>query len=133
MRCRAAMPLFLAATAGGCTPLPSISGENARMDAALVQVAEQVRRCYRPPRAGSLGREIVTRVRVRLTADGQLANLPFVVFQGGVTPANRPYADQMAQAAIAAVLRCTPMRQPESAVRYGWSEFELTFSPTLFG
>ena len=131
MRSRPAMLLFLAATAGGCTTLPSTSAENARMDAALAQVADQVRRCYRAPRSSSLGREIVTRVRVRLAADGQLANLPFVVFQGGVTPANQPYADQMAQAAIAAVLRCAPLRLPESAFRYGWSEFELTFSPTL--
>ena len=69
-----------------------------------------------------------------MTPDGQVATLPIVVFQGGVTPANQSYADRMAEAAIEAVMRCAPIRLPESAYRDGgWIEFELTFSPVAVG
>ena len=103
------------------------------MDAALVQVGMQVRRCYRFPRVSSQARQISTRVRVRVTSDGQVANLPTVVFQSGVTPANQAYAARVAEAAIEAVMRCTPIRLPESAYRDGSVEFELTFSPVAVG
>ena len=127
------MLLLLAATGGGCAPMPQVAADNSQMDAALVQVGVQVRRCYRFPRVSSQGRQIVTRVRIRVTSDGQVATLPIVVFQGGVTPANQAYAARMAEAAIEAVMRCAPIRLPESAYRNGWVEFELTFSPVAVG
>jgi hypothetical protein len=68
-----------------------------------------------------------------VTSDGQVATLPIVVFQGGVTPANQAYADRMGEAAIEAVMRCAPLRLPESAYNNGWVEFELTFSPVAVG
>ena len=122
--------LLLAALAGGCGALPAARpARHVQVDQALRSAAEQVRRCYRAPRVSSAGRQIVTSLRVRLTSDGQLAGLPVLVRQSGVTPANQPYAGTMAQAAIAAVMRCAPLRLPPNLHARGWSVFDLTFSP----
>jgi hypothetical protein len=135
MTCRAASLLFAALLVGGCAPMPH--GANPRagvaqrmmVENALSRAASQVRGCYRAPRVSFRGRQIVTRLRVRFTPEGELADLPRVMFQDGVTPENQSYAPRMAQAAIEAVLRCTPLRLPPALYRNGWSVFELTFSP----
>ena len=102
-------------------------------DAALASAASQVSRCYRSPRIPRDGRQIVTRLRVRLTSDGQIAGLPAVVEQVGITPAGRAYAGRMAQAAIEAVLRCAPLRFPAAFLEPSGVEFDLTFSPLARG
>jgi hypothetical protein len=91
--------------------------------------AIQVRRCYRSPRIATSGRQIVTRVRVRFSGDGQLAQLPIVVAQEGVTAANRAYAGRMAEAAIGAVMRCAPLNLPAGIPQTRSLSFDLTFSP----
>lgn len=120
--------LLLAALLGGCGPLPAPRPSHSEVDAALRSAALQVRRCYRLPRVSSGGRYIVTRVRVRLTPEGELAGLPSVLMQQGVTPANQPYAEPMAQAAVEAVMRCAPLRLPPRLYLHGWRDFDLTFS-----
>ena len=125
-----AMPLlFLAVLAGGCAPLPTPASRRAQVEQVLQSAALQVRRCYRTPRVSFGGRQIVTRLRIRLTPEGGLAGLPTVLVQDGVTPANRPYAAPMAQAAVEAVMRCAPLRLPPALYLGGWSDFDLTFSP----
>ena len=129
MTFRLAAPLLLAALVGGCAPIPQRPSHRALVDEALARAATQVRGCYRSPRVSFRGRQIVTRLRVRFTPEGQLAGLPIVMYQDGVTPENRLYADRMAQAAIEAVMRCTPLRLPPALYQDGWAAFELTFSP----
>jgi hypothetical protein len=102
-------------------------------ETALAEAARQVQRCYRSPRVASDGRQIVTRLHVRLNAEGHIAGLPKVVLQDGVTPANQAFARRMAEAAIAAVVRCAPIRLPGSFHREGLTEFDLTFSPLARG
>lgn len=123
------LPLLLAA--GACAPVPVASSAHPRvdMDRTLATAASQVQRCYRSPRVSFEGRQIVTRLRVRFSGDGQLAQLPVVIGQTGVTPGNEPYADRMAEAAIAAVLRCAPLRLPEGFPPSRFLAFDLTFSP----
>ncbi|MGQ0588798.1 MAG: hypothetical protein ACT4N8_04600 [Sphingosinicella sp.] len=99
------------------------------MRAALDSAASQVRRCYRAPRVSTAGRQIVTRVRVRVTPDGTLGGIPMVVFQEGIGPGNQAYADRMARAAIQSVLSCAPLRLPEDVYRGATVVLELTFSP----
>src|SRR5688500_8038993 len=111
MNSRAAPFLLLAALAGGCATAPD-PARRAEVAQALDSAARQVRRCYRAPRASLHGRQIITRLRVRLTPEGELAGLPTLFEQSGVTSANRDYAGPMAEAAIAAVLRCAPLRLP---------------------
>lgn len=121
--------LVLIAATAGCTAMPDGRWGQADYEAALAEVAAQVRRCYRAPRGASRARQIVTRLRVRYAADGQLAALPSVVWQAGVTPDNQAFAARMAEAAIGAVLRCSPLALPPPLVRGGPGEFDLTFSP----
>ena len=113
-------------------PLPDIPA--AQLDAgeverAVAAAAKQVRRCYRAPRIGSLGRSIVTRLRVRYAADGSLIGLPLLVSQSGITPANQIFAPHMARAATEAVIRCSPITLPSKLHDGGWSEIDLTFGP----
>jgi hypothetical protein len=96
---------------------------------AIAIAAERVQRCYRAPRVPFEAKQIVTRVRVRFNADGQPIGLPVLVSQESVTPSARPWANAVAQAAIAAVLRCAPLRLPVEVHRGGWDTFDLTFSP----
>ena len=121
--------LLLAVLAGGCAVLPAAPGRNLEVEQALQNAARQVHSCYRAPRVSSAGRQIVTRLRVRLTPDGELSGLPILLGQSGVTPSNRTSAGPMAEAAIAAVLRCAPLRLPPDLYARGWSAFDLTFSP----
>lgn len=97
--------------------------------AASSAVAEQVRRCYRAPRVPSSGRNIVTRLFARYTADGMLVGLPLLVSQQGLTSESRPYASRMAEAAKLAVMRCSRVRLPEELGKRRGSDFLLTFSP----
>ena len=128
MASRVAPLLLVAALAGGCAALPG-PPRQVQVEQALRSAAQQVRRCYRSPRVPSAGRQIVTRLRVRLTPEGELAGLPILVRQSGVTPSNRNYAEPMAEAAIAAVMRCAPLRLPPDLYARVWSVFHLTFSP----
>lgn len=97
--------------------------------ATLDMAARQVRRCYRSPRVSSAGRQIVTRLRVRVAPDGTLGDIPWVISQSGVGPQNQAYAERMAQAAIQSVLQCAPLSLPADAYRGAVLEIELTFSP----
>jgi hypothetical protein len=110
----------------------------ARVDPLLVRkvtadAAAQVKRCYRAPKVLGEGKRIATRLHVRYAADGSLLGLPTVIAQMGVTPSNQLFADEMAEAAIQSVVRCSPLRLPPELYQLGWNSFELTFSPALRG
>ncbi|WP_254447804.1 hypothetical protein [Sphingomonas sp. ID1715] len=95
--------------------------------------AAQVRRCYRTPKIMGEGKRITTRLHVRYAPDGTILGLPTVISQSGVTPSNQIFADEMAEAAIASVVRCSPLKLPPELYEFGWNSFELTFSPALRG
>jgi hypothetical protein len=97
--------------------------------AASAAVAEQVRRCYRAPRVPSSGRNIVTRLFARYTADGMLVGLPQLVSQQGLTYESKPYASRMAEAAKLAVMRCSRVHLPQDPGKKRGGDFVLTFSP----
>lgn len=132
--------VLLGAAASACTVQPQaprpqlrISASAAMSDQArlvLDSTARRIRTCYRGPRVASVGRQIITRLLVRVAADGTLGGLPEVLSQEGVHPGNRPYASRMAEAAILSVIRCAPYRMPADFVRGDWVEIELTFSPS---
>ena len=121
---------LLAVAAAGCVTsrAPEATISRGVAEQVVARAARQVRRCYRPPRIPSQARQITTRLRVRFQENGTLIGLPELVAQDGVTPANQAYAGAMAQAAIAAVIRCAPITLlPE--LRTGPWDFQLTFSP----
>ena len=130
MQRRLALMLLAVAPIAGCTAVtPPRPVARVDVDRVLASAATQVRRCYRSPRVSFEGRQIVTRLRVRFSGDGQLAQLPVVIDQMGVTPRNQTYAARMAEAAMEAVLRCTPLRLPEGFPAERVLAFDLTFSP----
>src|SRR5687768_9366368 len=128
-----AIPSIAALSALACAcagPSARVRADSpAAAQAASAAVAEQVRRCYRAPRVPSSGRNIVTRLFARYTADGLLVGLPLLVSQQGLTSESKPYAGRMAEAARLAVLRCSRVRLPLEAGRRRGSDFLLTFSP----
>jgi len=114
-------------------PQQQVRGPDPRLVARVTHdAAQQVKRCYRAPKVNRDARQIATRLRVRYGPDGELLGFPTILSQSSVTPANRPYATTMAQAAITAVINCSPVKLPPELYARGWDEFELTFSPPTF-
>ena len=131
--CRLA-PAALLALAACATAPQAPAGPDPRLVArATSSAAAQVKRCYRAPRVGREARQISTRLRVRYMADGQLATVPELLSQSGITPSNRSHAPAMAKAAMVAVVRCSPLRLPPELYQAGWEEFDLTFGPPSYG
>jgi hypothetical protein len=131
---RAAFLAFASTLGWGCAalPEPGAPGEQA-LNAVGHLAARQIKRCYRTPRVASTGKQISTRLRVRYRPDGGLADVPQVVWQRGVTPANQAYAADMAEAAGLAVMRCAPVDLPPELYSKGWSVLDFTFSPSARG
>lgn len=130
---RILLSISTAALLTGCA-----TTRTARVDPVLIKrvtadAAAQVKRCYRTPRVLGDGKRIATRLHVRYGPDGTLLGLPIVIAQMGVTPGNQLFADEMAEAAIQSVVRCSPLRLPPELYQIGWNSFELTFSPSLRG
>jgi len=122
--------MLLALVLAGCATAPEPEGPDRRLFAeAVASAARQVQRCYRTPKIPREGRQITIVLRVRYGIDGMLIGLPEPVDQRGVTPGNQLYARQMTEAAMLAVIRCTPLVLPPDLYRGGWNDFELTFSP----
>jgi hypothetical protein len=133
---RGASILILLAAAG-CAATPTAPIQRLRMAptmstearAAIDLTASQVRRCYRAPRVSSAGRQIITRLLIRIAPDGALNGLPELISQSGVHPGNQNFAPRMAEAAILAVMNCAPYRLPPGFADGEPIEIELTFSP----
>ena len=128
--------ILLAAAGAACAPMApairatrSAAAPRVPVEAVMSAAATQVRRCYRSPHIATAGKQIVTRLRVRFTGDGQLVQLPVVIAQEGVTSGNSAYAGRMAEAAIGAVMRCAPLQLPAGFPAARTVAFDLTFSP----
>lgn len=123
----------LALFTSGCASSQDIRIEQAAVAGAASRAADQIKRCYRTPRVASIGKQISTRVRVRFQPDGNLADIPMIVAQSGITPDNQAYAAKMAEAAGLAVIRCVPIKLPAELYSNGWNELDFTFSPRRSG
>lgn len=127
------IPAALLALAACATAPGRAAGPDPRLVARVTSSAAwQVKRCYRAPRLTREARQIITRLRVRYLPDGKLAEVPVLLSQSGITPRNRVHAPAMAEAAMVAVVRCSPLTLPPDLYQAGWNEFDLTFSPPAF-
>lgn len=127
------IPAALLALAACAAAPERRAGPDPRLVARVTSTAAvQVKRCYRAPRLTREARQIVTRLRVRYLPDGKLADVPELLSQSGITPRNRVHAPAMAEAAMVAVVRCSPLVLPPELYQAGWDEFDLTFSPPTF-
>jgi outer membrane biosynthesis protein TonB len=112
-------------------------GENARasvtgaaMNGLAAAIKRQVQPCYE---LGGLGgtpaMQIVTVLRLRYNPDGSVAGSPLMVEQTGVNAENRAYAQQIAEVARRAVLRCAPVKLPAELYEGGWDDLNFRFTP----
>lgn len=130
MRPHHAPALFLSALAGCAPELRAPATHHDPLAPRLIALAaSRIQRCYQPPRLGHAARQIETVLGVRYAPDGNLAELPELIAQRGVTDENRADAGRMAEAARLAVIACAPLVLPADHYRDGWDRFELTFSP----
>jgi hypothetical protein len=133
LRSLAFLTALPALSVGCASPRSSAFVEPELVARLTADAAAQVRRCYRAPKVIGDGKRITTRLHVRYAADGSILGMPTVLSQSGITPSNRIFADDMAQAAIASVVRCAPLRLAPELSQFGSNSFELTFSPSLRG
>jgi len=112
-------------------------GENARapitgaaMNGLAAAIKRQVQPCYElGGLSGTPAMQIVTTLRLRYNKDGSVAGNPQVVEQTGISPANRAYAQQIADVARRAVLRCAPVHLPAELYEGGWDDLNFRFTP----
>lgn len=130
MRAHHAPALFLCALAGcALEPRAAAIRHDPLAPRLIALAASRIQLCYRPPRLGHAARQIETVLGVRYAPDGNLAELPELIAQRGVTDENRADAARMADAARLAVISCAPLALPADHYQNGWDRFELTFSP----
>lgn len=109
------------------TPRATISGIQMRGLASAI--AAQVKPCYVIPTGGADAASIVSILRLRFTPDGRVDGNPSVTDHQGVTSTNQGYVRQMDDAAIRAVLRCSPLKLPPDLYEGGWEDIEFAFYP----
>ncbi len=119
----------IGASAGkGETARAPISGP--AMNGLAAAIKRQVQPCYE---LGGLGgtpaMQIVTTLRLRYNPDGSVAGNPQIVEQTGINAANRAYAQQIAEVARRAVLRCAPVHLPAELYEGGWDDLNFRFTP----
>ena len=99
------------------------------MSGLIGLIASKVKPCYNPPAGGADSGQIVTILSIRMNKDGSVANVTPGA-QSGVNGSNSAYARQMADAAVRAVKRCSPITGlPPELYDGGWSDFDFRFRP----
>jgi hypothetical protein len=109
------------------TPRATLSGIQMRGLAAAI--AAQVKPCYVTPTGGTDTASIVSILRLRFNPDGSVDGRPAVTDHQGVTGTNQGYVRQMDDAAIRAILRCSPLKLPPELYEGGWEDIEFGFYP----
>jgi outer membrane biosynthesis protein TonB len=99
------------------------------MSGLIGLIASKVKPCYNPPAGGTDSGQIVTILSIRMNKDGSVASVTPGA-QSGVNGSNSAYARQMADAAVRAVKRCSPITGlPPELYEGGWSDFDFRFRP----
>jgi len=108
------------------TPRAAVSSRNL---ASLAQaIIAQIKPCYVVPTGGTDTEGIVTVLRIRMRPNGSVASAS-IEDQEGVNAGNRAYAQQLADAARRAVLRCAPLKLPADLYEGGWDDIDVGFRP----
>jgi hypothetical protein len=119
----------IGASAGkGETARAAVSG--AAMNGLAAAIKRQVQPCYElGGLSGTSAMQIVTTLRLRYNKDGSVAGNPQLVEQTGINDGNRAYAQQIAEVARRAVLRCSPVHLPAELYEGGWDDLDFRFTP----
>ncbi len=116
--------------ASGKAAAPHAAAISAQSMSGLVAlIASKVKPCYNPPAGGADSGQITTVLSIRMNRDGSVAEVTPGA-QSGVNGSNAAYARQMADAAVRAVRRCSPISGlPPELYESGWSDFDFRFRP----
>jgi hypothetical protein len=114
---------------GGKSQTPRAALSGIQMRGLASAIAAQVKPCYVIPTGGADALSIISVLRLRFNADGSVSGTPNVTSHEGVTETNRSYVRQMDDAAVRAVLRCSPLRLPPELYEGGWEDIEFGFYP----
>ncbi|MGE0774927.1 MAG: cell envelope integrity protein TolA [Sphingomonadaceae bacterium] len=114
---------------GGKSQKPRAAISGLQMRGLAAAIASQVKPCYVIPTGGTDATRIVSVMRLRFNPDGSIDGTPSVTDHEGVTATNQGYVRQMDDAAIRAVLRCSPLRLPPELYEGGWEDIEFAFYP----
>ncbi len=111
-----------------CPDQREASAPDPQVAAALAaEFSRQLKPYWKPPEGAE---QLVTRVRLRLAADGTLEAEPQIVSQAGVTHVSGDLAQEHADRAIAAVRQALPFRLP--AQNYAiWCSVDIQFDARL--
>ena len=92
-------------------------------------VRAQVERCWSPPSGAKGAEDLVVKIRIWLTPDGQLIRPPQILSQSFFSSAQNSFYRVAAESAARAVRRCAPYNLPKE--RYDqWGEIDLNFDPS---
>lgn len=114
---------------GGKSQTPRAALSGIQMRGLASAIAAQVKPCYVVPTGGADAVSIVTVLRLRFNPDGSVSGTPSATAHEGVTDTNRSYVRQMDDAAVRAVLRCSPLKLPADLYAGGWEDIEFGFYP----
>ncbi len=114
---------------GGKSQKPRAALSGIQMRGLASAIAAQVKPCYVIPTGGTDALSIVSIMRLRFNADGSIDGRPSVTDHEGVNATNQGYVRQMDDAAIRAVLRCSPLKLPPDLYEGGWEDIEFGFYP----
>jgi len=114
---------------GGKSQKPRAALSGIQMRGLASAIAAQVKPCYVIPTGGVDALSVVSIMRLRFKADGSVDGTPSVTDHQGVTGSNQGYVRQMDDAAIRAVLRCSPLKLPPDLYEGGWEDIEFAFYP----
>ncbi len=111
---------------------PRAAKIDARAMASIVQaIARQIQPCAdRQVNPGPGANQIVTKLNLRLNADGTLAATPRKVGQTGVDSENERYAQRVTDLGIAAFKGCSPLKLPAefySTPNGGWNNINYSW------
>ncbi len=108
-------------------PAHATRGDPRATAALAAAILAQVRPCWTPPIGGG-GAKVTALLDVTFNRDGSVAGRPALAGQTGASGANAGYARAFAEAAVRAVLRCSPLKLP--ADQYDqWRAVEINFDP----
>ena len=115
---------------GGKSQKPRAALSGIQMRSIVSVIAQQVRPCYRIPTGGVDTTSVVSVLHLKFNEDGSVAGTPSVVDHEGVTGSNQGYVRQMDEAAIRAVIQCSPLKGlPPDLYEGGWEDITFYFRP----
>lgn len=94
----------------------------------VAMVQAQVERCWSPPAGAKDAEDLIVKIRIWLTPEGELIRPPQILSQGFFSAAEDSFYRVAAESAARAVRRCAPYNLPKELYEE-WDDIDLNFDP----